>query len=744
MATYTADSASQSDVLAKINLASPGDIIQIPAGAATWTGFTLYFPITLSGAGKSATVITYNGSSNCIALGSLCRITAIGFIWTATNDGIITDGRDWRVDHCDFSSTVANNAVHACQQTATTIRGCIDNNTTLNCRFLVAHELNLADQHAIWLEPSQIGGSEAVFIEQNTMVFIQFFNCVDSNYGARYVFRYNDVTDAYAEAHSVQGSARASKSSEIYGNTFRQVTRAMNFPWYIRGGTAVIYNNAVLGTWSNPGGLLTCVRSSEFRFEMNHASGGAPWLDGDNALYSGTYTPLTPHATVMTDSMVAWGVNQHIVASVCTGTHNGSNNNPDLVDTTRGSGGFLGSFLDSTETGVGPGYIVRNITDGSTAPVSVAGFQTILGALTGGATNLWHPGDVYRINIGDWIINVTDSSRGCISANTSTTVTAVLSGGSTNQWSPGDLYKIVYGYPARDQPGRGPDLQLSSGAGNGSSIWKQQASEPVYAWGNTANGSPSVLGPSGGLNGVRHIVAGRDYFTDGTQRPGYTAYAYPHPLNVSAADPSLPSHRRTGLGFGWGFGLSLVALLLAGCGGLPRIQFGKTQVVAPKDAGTPAQLSNDATTTTIPVPAKSQVVIIKIEAVPATATSAARPAQEFTIFDFSQPTRFEQIATKMAASTGTIDTTVATHRIDVEERRWLLFAAIGSGIVGIVLKSFMPAWPGISNGLLVGAAIAAVTWKVAALPAWVWLIPIGFMVMKALGYKRAELDAKQK
>lgn len=79
------------------------------------------------------------------------------------------------------------------------------------------------------------------------------------------------------------------------------------------------------------------------------------------------------------------------------------------------------------------------------------------------------------------------------------------------------------GYPCRDQPGRTHDQVLS----------------PVYVWNNRCgpncviqvvlNKANSVCGALGITN---YLLAGRDYFDDGTSKPGYAAYTYPHPLQA--------------------------------------------------------------------------------------------------------------------------------------------------------------------------------------------------------------------
>lgn len=65
--------------------------------------------------------------------------------------------------------------------------------------------------------------------------------------------------------------------------------------------------------------------------------------------------------------------------------------------------------------------------------------------------------------------------------------------------------------------------------------------DPIYIWGNTGPGSNASGGVLGFANGgswaggqASYFVEGRDYFNNGTQRPGYSAFAYPHPLRVTS------------------------------------------------------------------------------------------------------------------------------------------------------------------------------------------------------------------
>lgn len=86
------------------------------------------------------------------------------------------------------------------------------------------------------------------------------------------------------------------------------------------------------------------------------------------------------------------------------------------------------------------------------------------------------------------------------------------------------------GYRCVDQPGSGTSKSVS---GNPPSPggWIQNIVDPVYIWNNTVSG-----GSDNSVSATGHVQSGRDYFS-GTPRPGYTPYAYPHPLTTAGGNP---------------------------------------------------------------------------------------------------------------------------------------------------------------------------------------------------------------
>jgi len=183
----------------------------------------------------------------------------------------------------------------------------------------------------------------------------------------------------------------------------------------------------------------------------------------------------------------------------------------------------------------------------------------------------------------------------------------------------------------------------------------------------------------------------------------------------------------------------LVVLLLAACSTLPRIRIGKAEVAAPKDAGTPATLKQGEVKTGMVIPPKTRVSIVKVDAIPATAETPARPATETLTFDFSQASEFIQTANTLAASTGTVDTSVAKKRIETEGKAPLLYAAIGAGVAAVVFMVLK--WPTVALLCGIGSGAFFAAWRLADIPWWAGLIALTAGGALMLGYKRAELDA---
>jgi chitodextrinase len=277
----SAASCSEEDVQVAIDSASAGDTVLVPAGNCTWScqvHIRHGKKITLQGAGMDSTVITKSGETINSWEKAESRITGFGFI-----DGYVqVDGDGWRVDHCKFyNASSFNEGVYVFGERENYHpTGLIDNCTFFNARVLVFGWGGLM-ANALWAQPlNLLSGNNVVYVEDCTFTGTVQANAVDANYGGSYVFRYNTLNDSYIEAQSVQGTHRGTKSWEIYNNIFNQVSRAMWVPMMIRGGTGVVFNNTLKGTWTNPNIALDNVRSCDSIGDGGRCGGSSLW-DGN-------------------------------------------------------------------------------------------------------------------------------------------------------------------------------------------------------------------------------------------------------------------------------------------------------------------------------------------------------------------------------------------------------------------------------------------------------------------------------
>lgn len=294
MATIYADSASQAHVQAAIDEASDLDTVIVPAGTPTWTT-DIDIPseksILLQGNGIGSTIISMSSFGTAIyCANNSSRIT--GF--ELNECAIIMEGRGWRIDHCEVSTSsfvdgISIRPPYSVGSLHPT--GVIDNCVLGQCRILVMggwyDDMSWGNDR--WYEELGLGTSNFVFIEDNVHNLGGIANAVDANVGGRYVFRHNEVNEGWIEAHSIQGTHRATRCWEIYSNT---LTRTSGSPWYppfrIRGGTGVIYDNTIVGSsWPVYGIMLDNIRSCNDLGAGGLADGSSPW-DGNTAP-TGTY-----------------------------------------------------------------------------------------------------------------------------------------------------------------------------------------------------------------------------------------------------------------------------------------------------------------------------------------------------------------------------------------------------------------------------------------------------------------------
>ena len=135
------------------------------------------------------------------------------------------------------------------------------------------------------------------------------------------------------------------------------------------------------------------------------------------------------------------------------------------------------------------------------------------------------------INGHGYTIQKTSGSGGFayIESNTANTINFGPGFNSNLSFTAGDTFKINKVNQSIDQPGVGQSTLLSGDNPTPPPNWTQVV-EPCYIWNNTTDGQPFNTFSAETSN----IKQGVNYF-DNMAMPGYTEYAYPHPLVTAAA-----------------------------------------------------------------------------------------------------------------------------------------------------------------------------------------------------------------
>lgn len=261
-----------------IVLASDGDTVVVPAGTCTWTTYRKGYAavsifnkaLTLAGSGVDKTIIigqTNGGCTACVQneiplfvdsqLGKAVRITGFTFKSSPVSPTLVTgfvhvkgSSQTVRIDHIKFDH-VRGRAIWV----AGHVFGVID-----HCQFFYDVSQAMWIEHPTvdgstwgdgsWKAPLTLGSSRALYVENSDFNYtgVSGRAAIDGGAGARYVFRYNTVSNSYVINHGTEtsGRKRSTFSVEIYKNTFQHDSN-----WFtavhLRGGTGVIFDNTASG-----------------------------------------------------------------------------------------------------------------------------------------------------------------------------------------------------------------------------------------------------------------------------------------------------------------------------------------------------------------------------------------------------------------------------------------------------------------------------------------------------------------
>lgn len=278
-ATLNAASCSQAHILDAVASAREGDTVLVPSGSCSWgSSISLSKAIAIQGAGESTTItssgdsffkINGNGSGNY-------RISGMRFLGGSSTGTDIDIGGVWdsmRIDNIKWNTQSARGIMVGYGHAWDILFGgasiphqkvLIDNidysptSVKGGQPFILIYGRN----HLAWQEEDGFGNDNFVFIEDSSFNFPSTEGYVtDAEFGSRFVFRYNRVTNGGVFMHDLGSTprSRGNRAVEAYENTFTcnasdcgsGAAVAIN---NTRGGTGIFFNNTITGyslpTWN--------------------------------------------------------------------------------------------------------------------------------------------------------------------------------------------------------------------------------------------------------------------------------------------------------------------------------------------------------------------------------------------------------------------------------------------------------------------------------------------------------------
>jgi hypothetical protein len=295
--TRTAATCNQSDVATTVALASTGDTTIIPTTGGptcTWSSsvtstvsqtIQCAAGVTISLSSSDFIVFQYNNLDNGFERVTGCTITGMNANYAITIQG---KPLDFRVDHNTFTNLPKRGVFVGTQADCCSpcypIYGSIDNNTWSSNGSTSGYVL-LGGCNENWRNANTEGTTSVVFVETNTISYTGggYNNSAvagDCSSGCQFVFRNNVVYNTWYSTHdtgSTQNS-RSTRNFEIYNNTFHcsegATTNTCGNVMDLRGGTGLIYNNAVDFDVTGVSGFGEGAPTEIYRVG---SAGGVPW-----------------------------------------------------------------------------------------------------------------------------------------------------------------------------------------------------------------------------------------------------------------------------------------------------------------------------------------------------------------------------------------------------------------------------------------------------------------------------------
>jgi hypothetical protein len=316
--TKTLTSLAEADVQAALDEAADGDVVCLPRGSATWSGwlnFSNAKGVTLAGAasqqGGGTTTLTVSAGSigmNGTLDGDnphLYRITGISFsngagfqIWFYGAGTM----RNVRIDHNTFDSSDGAAAESPLLffgevTTVANFYGVVDHNRVTASYTVALFELIGALHPSP--PPSPFGTGNALFVEDNTMTIANQTNpglgCVDTWGGGPLVWRHNVTTNCLVTSHGATHNGGPS-AFELYDNQFFMTAGAdPAFQGCYRcfhhqgSGEFIAFDNRFTPFNGRDGDALAMM---DYRAYANSIDNGAPICDGTQSI-DGNRSPAT-------------------------------------------------------------------------------------------------------------------------------------------------------------------------------------------------------------------------------------------------------------------------------------------------------------------------------------------------------------------------------------------------------------------------------------------------------------------
>jgi hypothetical protein len=566
---YTAASCNYSDVNAVINgpahVAVDGDTINVPSGNCTWTSsLSVSKGISIIGAGSGSTVILDDINHNQVIKISLLSASETFRLSSMTiqpspslNSSMIaqpgianiggtcnsTTCSHIRLDNLTMPGWLSGTNFQGFLMYIDDFFGVMDHlNVNQNGEFVAIGQStyggvgNSGDNS--WAQSDSYGTDNELYIESSTFATSDgrqhAVTDTDFGGGARFVFRFNNLTNSTVQTHGTEstGRTRGSRHVEVYNNTLLCTDNSSGCDFAgLRSGTALTFDNTLQvsgGGWINHEMSLGNLRVVYPFPPWSMCDGQGSYDKNDGTVYaSGTVSGVTVSGqnVTITDTSKNWTAGQWV---------NNSGDRYSWVDTTLGQGWQVTANTSNTLTAQGCG-----------------GFNGICPTI--------NQGDSYQILRSSICIDQTGHGQGSLLSGSPPTPTGWVNealdpvyewgttfGGNTPVWGWVGTSTPANVIENRDYYQEVAQIAQSSptnpfngtvGTGFGTFANRPTTCTPRVAYWATDQGNWNQSG--GGGQGQLYVCTATNTWTQ-----YYVPYSYPHPLTQGSggAPPPPPTN----------------------------------------------------------------------------------------------------------------------------------------------------------------------------------------------------------